>query len=48
MAAGACDECGCSYGECECKDRRKAAEENKAQEAAAKKWEEQRPSDKKT
>ena len=44
MAAGACNRCGCSYGECECAERRKTADENDARERLAKEWEEQNPS----
>jgi hypothetical protein len=42
MAYGACDECGCAHSECECEDRRKAAEENKRNERLAKEWEAQK------
>jgi hypothetical protein len=42
MVANACIWCGCSHTQCECEDRRKAAEENRVREAQAKAWEEQR------
>jgi hypothetical protein len=40
MAHGACDVCGNSYAECECKEREKAKEEQRRQDREARVWEE--------